>query len=78
MVDSMPRPRPPYLVRQITRHGKPVWYVRRGKGPRIRIRAAFGTPEFAAEYQTAVNGAPTLAPIKAGAGTLAWLIARYR
>jgi integrase len=74
----MPRPRPPYLVRQITRHGKPVWYVRRGKGPRIRIRAVFGTPEFAAEYQTAVNGAPALAPIKAGAGTLGWLIGRYR
>ena len=52
----MPRPRPPYLVRQITRHGRAVWYVRRGNGPRVRIRAAFGSPEFAVEYQAALNG----------------------
>jgi hypothetical protein len=42
----MPRPRPPHLHRQVTRHGKTVWYVRIDKGPRVRIRAEFGTPEF--------------------------------
>ena len=33
----MPRPRPPHLQREITRHGKAVWYVRVGHGPRVRI-----------------------------------------
>jgi len=52
--------------------------VRVGTGPRIRIRAAFGTPEFDLEYQAAIAGAPRQrkgAPI---VGSLAWLIARYR
>ena len=45
-MDGMPRPRPPHLHREVTRHGTGVWYVRVGKGPRIRIRAQYGTPEF--------------------------------
>ena len=32
MIATMPRPRPPHLHREITRHGKAVWYVRIGKG----------------------------------------------
>jgi hypothetical protein len=32
-MDDMPRPRPPHLQRQITRHGKTVWYVRVGRSP---------------------------------------------
>jgi integrase len=77
-MDAMPRPRPPHLNRETSRHGKSVWYVRIGKGPRIRLRAAFGTPEFDAEYQAAVTGKPR--PVKGApaTGTLAWLIARYR
>jgi integrase len=73
---DMPRPRSPYLSREVTRHGKPVWYVRRN-GKRIRLRADFGTPEFNAEYQAACNG---IQPQKAEevAGTLGWLICRYR
>ena len=76
----MPRPRPPHLHRQITQHGKAVWYVRKGHGPRTRIRAAFGTSEFEAEYQAAINGQGRLrAPNNdCPFGTLAWLIARYR
>ncbi|SRR6266511_626064 len=75
----MPRPRPPHLHREVTRHGKAVWYVRVDKGPRIRIKAEFGSPEFDAEYQAAVAG--TLRGSAKGApaaGTLGWLIARYR
>jgi hypothetical protein len=56
--DSMPRPRPPHLHRQVTRHGRTVWYVRIDHGPRIRIRSAFGTPEFWAEYHAACAGRP--------------------
>jgi hypothetical protein len=73
----MPRPRPPYLHRQITRHGKAVWYVRLGKGPRIRLRSEYGTADFTAEYEAALIGKPRK-PRDAAAGTLAWLIARYR
>jgi integrase len=74
----MPRPRPPHLQRQLTRHGKTVWYVRIGRGPRVRIRAEFGTPEFDAEYQRALSGNPRPSKTRAAAGTLRWLIERYR
>jgi integrase len=73
----MPRPRPPHLHREITRHGRAVWYVRVGKAPRIRIRAEYGTDDFVAEYQATIRGAarPQKRP---AAGTLGWLFARYR
>ena len=73
----MPRPRPPHLQREITRHGKAVWYVRVGRGPRVRIRADYGTPEFDAEYRAALAGTPTrmAAP---SCSSLQWLLARYR
>jgi integrase len=77
VMQPMPRPRPPHLHRQITRHGKAVWYVRIGKGMRTRLRAEFGTPEFDAEYQAALSGKPATRKGPAN-GTLAWLIARYR
>jgi integrase len=77
---AMPRPRPPHLQRQITRHGQAVWYVRIGRGPRTRIRAAFGTPEFGAEYQAAIATFSAQKKKAEGglSGTLAWLIERYR
>lgn len=74
----MPRQRPPHLQRELTRHGKAVWYVRVGKGPRIRLRAAYGTPEFTQEYEAAVAGAPLPKPGTAPNGTLLWLYDRYR
>jgi integrase len=80
-MDGMPRPRPPHLHRQVSRHGKTVWYVRIGKGPRVRIRSAFGTSEFDGEYQAAVAGLPALQSANDDctvSGTLAWLVERYR
>ena len=74
---AMPCPRPPHLHRQVTRHGKTVWYVRVGKGPRTRIKAAFGTPEFEAEYRAAVSVRPR-STSSAPVNTLSWLIERYR
>lgn len=79
MIDTVPRPRPPYLVRQVTRHGAVVWYVRVGKGQRIRLRKDYGTPEFEAEYQAAISG--TAQPARTSsvrAGSLSWLVERYR
>jgi integrase len=78
LITAMPRPRPPRLHREITRHGKPVWYVRVDKGPRVRIRAEFGSPEFDAEYEAAISATPRpRARSSPVAGTLAWLVARY-
>jgi hypothetical protein len=83
VIEAMPRPRPPYLSREVTRHGKPVWYVRIGKGPRIRIKYDFGTPEFMAAYQAIVAGqpferSPAGPPVKFSAKTLGWAIEQYR
>jgi len=74
----MPRPRRPHLHRERTRHGKLIWVIRIGKGPRIRIRAEFGTPEFDAECDAAVAGAPRPTGGASRAGTLEWLIRQYR
>jgi integrase len=65
----------------VTQHGKTVWYVRIGKGPRVRIRSAFGTAEFDFEYQTAISGLPVRQlpeDSRTASGTLAWLVDRYR
>jgi integrase len=78
VIVDMPRPRPPYLHREMTRHGKTVWYVRVDRGPRLRIRAPFGTPEFDVEYEAAISGQPPRRPRGTAVGTLAWLIERYR
>ena len=74
----MPRPRPPHLHRETNRHGTTVWYVRLDKGPRIRIKAVYGTPEFEEAYQAAVNGDAPRGSAKATKGTLAWLWMLYR
>lgn len=78
MIAEMPRPTLPHLHRQITRHGKIVWYVRVGHGTRLRLRAPYGTPEFDAEYQAALEGRPVAMPSRAAPGSLSWLYERYR
>lgn len=78
MMPTMPRPRPPHLHRETTRHGKAVWYVRVDKGPRIRIRGEYGSETFWAEYDAAVEGKPRPQKGVPANDTLAWLIARYR
>jgi hypothetical protein len=78
MNDAMPRPRPPHLIREVSRHGRVTWVVRIGHGPRTRLRAAYGTPGFEAEYHAAIRGEPASGPRRAGAGTLQWLWDRYR
>jgi integrase len=75
---DMPRPRPPYLRREVTRHGSVVWYVRRGEERRVRIRAAFGTLEFDTEYRAALEATPRPAKGGPGAGSITWLINRYQ
>lgn len=78
MIMDMPRPRPPHLHAQVTRHGKIAWYVRKNKGLRVRIRAQFGTEDFNAQYQAAITGECPASAGKAKSGTLAWLLEQYR
>ncbi|WP_102830485.1 tyrosine-type recombinase/integrase [Bartonella bovis] len=51
----MPKQRPPHLVKEITRHGKIIWYVRMGHGPRRRVRGTYGTQEFVNDYKDALS-----------------------
>ncbi|UNE55295.1 tyrosine-type recombinase/integrase [Bartonella machadoae] len=53
----MPKRRPPHLVRERTRHGKIIWYVRIGHGPRFRIEGTYGTQEFVDNYTVAIKQA---------------------
>jgi len=78
VIDGMPRPRPPHLHTEVTRHGKRVWYVRIGKGARTRIEGAYGTPEFTASYEAAIAGEVRPKAGKARTGSLRWLLERYR
>ena len=77
-MNAMPRPRPPHLHRETSRHGKTIWYVRVGKGRRIRIKATYGSPEFDRDYQMALSDERPEPAGKAARGTLGWLWALYR
>ena len=74
----MTKVRLPFLNFERTRHGRLVWYVRVGKGPRARLRAAWGTPEFDPEYHAAISGKPLTSRAKASAGTFEWAERLYR
>ena len=75
----MPRPRLPFMQYETTRHGALVYYVRFGKGPRVRIKGEHGSAEFMAAYNAALAGqAPPGAHPERDNRSLAWLIARYR
>jgi hypothetical protein len=53
--------------------------VRDGHGPRVRLRAEFGSPEFEVEYQVAISGQAVERGKKGAAvGSLMWLFDRYR
>lgn len=74
----MPARLPPHLHHERTRHGRMVWYVRAGHGRRVRIAAAYDTPEFWAEYRAAIEGKAPAVPAGPKAHTLAWALNLYR
>lgn len=74
----MPKPRPPYLLREVNRHGATVWYVRKGAGPRIRIHGEYDSEDFKAAYRAAVDGVTAPAVRKAASGSIEWLIQQYQ
>lgn len=74
----MPKPRKPYTHKETTRHGKTVWYFRRGKDKRIRLRGQFGSPEFNASYEAALLGQATPPKKPAPKKSLLWLCETYQ
>lgn len=72
---DMPKPRYLYTQREVTRHGKTVWYFRRGDGKRIRLKGEYGSAEFIASYSEALHNG--IKPTKDSV-TLAWLIDEYQ
>lgn len=81
-MESMPRPRPPGLTREISRHGAVYWYVRRlgpdGKRYRVRIHGEYGSVEFMARYNAAVEGRAPPDIHTPVPRSLEWLIELYR
>lgn len=77
MIAAMPRPRKPHLHRERNRHGVHVWYVRKGQGPRFRLRGEYGSDDFNAQYEAAIQGKLPKRG-QATAGTLHWLWDAYR
>ncbi len=55
-----------------------IWVVRVGKGPRTRMRAPYGSPEFLAAYHAAISSPAAVKPRKPDEGTFAWLWNLYR
>lgn len=73
----MPRPRKPYVQREVTRHGTTVWYFRKGAGPRVRLRGSYESQEWLEDYERALTGGKRQKPPAASSGTVAWLIGQY-
>lgn len=74
----MPKPKLPFLQYETSRHGKRTYYVRFGKGPRVRIAGEYGSKEFMQNYNAALKEqAPAKNPER-DPKTLAWLVARYQ
>ncbi len=79
-MSGMPKPRLPYLSHEKSRHGRLKWYFRRGKGQRIRLPDKYGSKEFRAAYDAALEGkAPEQHPApRAPLNSLEWLFEMYR
>lgn len=45
-----------YVHRCVTRHGKVIWYYRRGPLGRIRLPNEYGSEEFMARYNAIIDG----------------------
>jgi integrase len=77
-MEPMPRVRKPYVQRETTRHKTVVWYFRKGTGPRVRLRGAYESPEWLADYEAALaTGKQAPVAHRSQNGTLGWLIDRY-
>ena len=79
MMEVMPRPRWPHLLREVSRHGTVRWVVRKGHGNRIPIEHDYGTPEFADAYHAAIAGEAKPRPKpEVDEKSLRWLAERWQ
>lgn len=75
---DMPRPRPLYLQKHTTRHGKTVYYVRVKRGPLVRIHGEYGSDDFNDQVRAAQAGTPLPVKNRVNSASLQWLYDRYR
>lgn len=73
----MPKKLPPFVTCERSRHGKVVFYFRKGKGKRTRL-PNLNAPDFDTKYLAALSAIEPPRRALAGAGSLAWLITRYK
>lgn len=75
----MPRKLPPYVVRERSRHGRVMFFFRRGKGKRVRLPDDTQSDEFKEACEAALRGKAGEIERKAKvpSDTLEWLIDRY-
>jgi integrase len=76
-MEAMPRKLPLYVTKETSRHGKTVFYFRKGKGERTRL-PDINDPKFKAAYKAAFAGIPLdeeeeVSPPK----SIRWLVERY-
>lgn len=76
-MNAMPKKIPQFVYREISRHGKSVYYFRRGKGIRTRLPDLNAT-DFDEKYHDALVANAPPKKVVSGAGSLKWLIDRYR
>lgn len=75
----MPKRRLPFILRECSRHGRLSWYFRRGKGQRIRLPDEYGSSEFPAAYNAALQvSTQARGHLDAPQGTLLWLISQWK
>lgn len=68
----------PGITRIIDRHGKTRWRFRKKGCVSCYIKGAYGSKEFEASYQAALNNKPhTIPKSRANPGTFDWLIEQY-
>lgn len=77
----MVRKLPPHVVKEYTRHGKLIYYFRKGKGYRIRLPYP-NDLSFMPAYLSALSGVSIkqgyIKPQKKRATALRWLVSQYR
>jgi integrase len=75
---DMPRPRPPHLLREVSRHGTVRWVVRVGHGPRVTMPGEYGSSAFMACYHAAVRGEAPAPKSRADEKSLRFLAERWQ
>jgi integrase len=76
--NEVPRPRKSYVQKERNRHGKTVWYFRRGDGPRVRLPDPYESPAFNAAYIKALAGGTVDEETPTISKSVKWTIERYR